>query len=267
MRVKIISILWLISLVFFITISGEAESKFTVPATAGWIDTGIQVTKGDTIQFLATGQAKYGYEGSPVNNSPTTDPDGNRFVNNIKIEKRFDSTLIDPSAPIGSLVGKIGLGNDIFFIGSSNQQTMPASGTIMLRYNDVEGEYDNNEGSYEVTISKSASPIILPGISKIGFGSTPIVNTNWVDYIFNGQLIGIYVDVDTSSAGFTSTPIYITSLGGDAHHWSITGASSIYDAKPTSFRVYLRESDGTALNSQYAKDDHWYIQWIGIEPT
>ena len=110
----------------------------------------------------------------------------------------------------------------------------------------------------------SVGGTVLPGNAKIGFGSTPTADTNWVDYIFDGQLVGIYVDVDTSSAGFTRTPIYITSLGGDAHHWGVTGASSIYEATPTSFRIYLKRPDVT-LNSQYAKDYHWYIQWIGIE--
>lgn len=114
------------------------------------------------------------------------------------------------------------------------------------------------------TTDGSVDGTALPGNAKIGFGSTPTADTNWVDYIFDGQLVGIYVDVDTSSAGFTRTPIYITSLGGDAHHWGVTGASSIYEATPTSFRIYLESPDLT-INSQYAKDYHWYIQWIGIE--
>lgn len=133
--------------------STALESSFTVSATADWIDTGITVSKGDLIKFTAIGHATYGLEGS-TGNYPTTNPDGDRFVDDNSIGEKIDPSAIDPSAPIGSLVGKIGLNGDCFYIGSSNQLIMPASGTIMLRYNDVEGEYYNNGGSYNVIISK-----------------------------------------------------------------------------------------------------------------
>jgi hypothetical protein len=120
----------------------------------------------------------------------------------------------------------------------------------------------NEGGTAGLDNGKVTSPMVLPGNAKIGFGSTPIENTKWVDYYFNGQQIGIYVDVDTSSAGFTSTPIYITSLGGQGHHWRTVGASSIYEATPTSFRIYLQGLD--AITQQFANENNWHIQWIGI---
>ena len=121
-----------------------------------------------------------------------------------------------------------------------------------------------NEGKTTGLNNSIVTPqIVLPGNGKISFGSTPIGNTNWLDYYFNGKQIGIYVDVDTSSAGFTSTPIYITSLGGQAHHWRTVGASSIYEATPTSFRIYLQGLD--AITPQFANENNWHIQWIGIE--
>ena len=114
----------------------------------------------------------------------------------------------------------------------------------------------------EVTSQKVSS-----GNAKIGFGSTPIGNTNWVEYYPTGssQLAGIYVDIDTSSGGFTGTPVYITSVVGDHYHWGTTGASSIYEATPTGFRVYLRQWDGAPITPQYANENNWHIQWIGIE--
>jgi hypothetical protein len=121
-----------------------------------------------------------------------------------------------------------------------------------------------NEGSTAgLDNGKVTSPMVSSGNAKIGYGSTPIGNTKWIDYYFNGNQIGIYVDVDTSSAGFTSTPIYITSLGGQAHHWRTVGASSIYEATPTSFRIYLQGLD--AITPQFANKNNWHIQWIGIE--
>ena len=74
--------------------------------------------------FAATGQATYGHEGLP-DSYPTTNPDGDRFVNGINIGKKITSNAINPSAPIGSLVGKVGLNGDCFYIGSSNQLIMP----------------------------------------------------------------------------------------------------------------------------------------------
>ncbi len=50
----------------------------------------------------------------------------------------------------------------------------------------------------------------------------------------------IFVDVDTSAAGFETTPVYITSLGGAINHGSAIGATSIYNATAASFRIYLR---------------------------
>ena len=55
-----------------------------------------------------------------------------------------------------------------------------------------------------------------------------------------------YLDVDTSAGKFTSTPRYFTTLGGNSSHWATTGATSIYNATPTGFRVYVRWSDGSA---------------------
>ena len=93
----------------------------------------------------------------------------------------------------------------------------------------------------------------------IARGSTPPGNTVWQQYNE-----GIFVDVDTSLAGFTTTPIYITSLGGTGNHWSITGATSIYIPTPIGFRVYLRESTGGSLTPTFANQKEWHINWIAV---
>jgi hypothetical protein len=76
---------------------------------------------------------------------------------------------------------------------------------------------------------------------------------------------GIYVDVDTSAAGFTQTPIYITSLHGQTEHWSTTGASSVYLPTATGFRIYLRWASGGGLTPTRANDNAWHVQWVGIQ--
>jgi hypothetical protein len=92
-------------------------------------------------------------------------------------------------------------------------------------------------------------------------GSTPVGNTAWQQYP-DGE--GVFVDVDTSSAGFTTTPIYITSLGGLSQHWGTTGATSIYQPTPTGFRVYVRWSGGGPLTPALANQQEWHINWIAV---
>jgi hypothetical protein len=91
-------------------------------------------------------------------------------------------------------------------------------------------------------------------------GSTPAGNTAWKQY---GEK-GIFVDVDTSSAGFTTTPIYITSLGGQGNHWETTGATAIYNPTPTGFRVYLRLAPLRPITPAFANQYRWHINWIAL---
>jgi hypothetical protein len=98
---------------------------------------------------------------------------------------------------------------------------------------------------------------------RIGSGSTPSGNTPWQAYL--GGTTGIFVDVDTSSAGFKKTPTYVTSITGTSNHWSTTGGSSIYSATPTSFRIFIRYADGGAITPPIANGFQWAVNWVGIE--
>ncbi|MBE0623162.1 MAG: hypothetical protein IH605_21445 [Burkholderiales bacterium] len=82
----------------------------------------------------------------------------------------------------------------------------------------------------------------------------------WVAYGKNG----IYVEIDTSHAGFSSTPVYVASLGGNGGHWDTTGGSSIYSATKTGFKVYVRWADGRALSPEDAKKSGWHIIWMAV---
>lgn len=103
--------------------------------------------------------------------------------------------------------------------------------------------------------------------TKIASGSTTPGATNW--QVYNQG--GIYVDVDTSAAGFTSTPVYVTSIGGNTGHWRITGGSSVYQATATGFRVYIRwdqiSETEEALTPEMANGNKWHINWIAVEPS
>ena len=99
---------------------------------------------------------------------------------------------------------------------------------------------------------------------KIATGSTRPIDWKQYPEIGDGKA-GVFVDVDTSSAGFTKTPVYTSALYGNSIHWETTGASSIYNVSPTSFRVYIRFCDGRELTPESATRNGWYIQWIGVE--
>jgi hypothetical protein len=95
----------------------------------------------------------------------------------------------------------------------------------------------------------------------IGSGKTIPGNTDWQPYNENG----IVVQVDTSAAGFSSTPVYVTSLGGTGSMWSTSGGSSVYDPTSTSFKIYLRWIDGHDIDPALADSKKWHINWIGIQ--
>ena len=122
-------------------------------------------------------------------------------------------------------------------------------------------------GTGAVITALFAAPITvinqpMPALSQtvqVSRGSTPVGSTAWQQYP-DGE--GIFVDVNTSSAQFTTTPIYITSLGGTSAHWHTTGATSIYLPTPTGFRVYVRWANGGSLTPAFANQNGWHINWI-----
>ena len=61
-------------------------------------------------------------------------------------------------------------------------------------------------------------------------------------------------------------PRYFTTLGGNSSHWATTGATSIYNATPTGFRVYVRWSDGSALTPAQANSFQWHVNWLALRP-
>jgi zinc metalloprotease ZmpB len=118
---------------------------------------------------------------------------------------------------------------------------------------------DNNLAQRDFT----AGGVVGAGISiKIASGSTTPGSTNWQPYSGN---TGVYLDVNTSSGKFTTTPRYFATLGGNSSHWATTGATSIYSATPDGFRVYVRWSDGSALTPAQANSFQWHITWLGVE--
>lgn len=111
-------------------------------------------------------------------------------------------------------------------------------------------------------LPKEALRMTVVNATKIAVGSTLPGTTDWKQGNNN-----IYVDVDTSAAGFTKRPVYITSISGKINHWKVLGASSVYEASATMFRIWLRWADSNQKfpTPEQANRDQWHINWIGIE--
>jgi hypothetical protein len=112
-----------------------ATSGVRVDANQAWVDTAINVSRGDRVAFNASGDimvapgASAGVGGTPALSS-----------RNYPI----------PSAMAGALIGKVG-NSAPFLIGSNTQpMTMPADGRLMLGIND--DGFGDNTGSFSVTI-------------------------------------------------------------------------------------------------------------------
>jgi hypothetical protein len=115
--------------------------------------------------------------------------------------------------------------------------------------NEVSGEIGNSAVG---TVNGPASETL-----RIVVGKTDPQKTHWVQYSDGG----IYVDIDTSSAGFSSTPYYFTSLGGHTNNWKAQGVTSIYRPTAKGFRVHVGHRE---LIGARAKEWGWYINWIAI---
>ncbi|MEU0571349.1 hypothetical protein ABZ297_38960 [Nonomuraea sp. NPDC005983] len=119
-----------------------------------------------------------------------------------------------------------------------------------------------------VSANAEARPAAKPAAAQsaqqrqiIGSGAT-MPGVGWVSY---GANTGIYLDVDTTSAHFTSTPAYVTTIGGAGAHWTLTGTSAIYNATPTGFRIYVRWADGGRITPADAVQFGWYVGWFGVQ--
>lgn len=119
--------------------SGQARAV-SVSGRNAWTDTGVTVRAGQTVTFHASGQILFGRQASL-----SAGPDGNPAFRG-----RHGAYPV-PTAPVGSLIGRVGNG-PAFVIGSNAQPiAMPSSGRLMLGIND--DQLDDNSGAFQVAIT------------------------------------------------------------------------------------------------------------------
>jgi len=93
------------------------------------------------------------------------------------------------------------------------------------------------------------------GTEGIKFARGQTTVNDWRDY---GNA-NMYVDVNIAPYKFTQTPTIVTSIHGVSSHWTTSGASSVYSASPTTFRIYILRNGVTMAN---AKAWGWVINWV-----
>ena len=117
--------------------SGLREREVPVVAAVAWTDTGIDVRAGRDIYLNSTGRIHWGP-------NRQDGPAGERS------SPRNDARPI-PGRPAAALIGRIGEGSDIFFIGAeSGPIRMRESGRLFLGIND--DMLNDNSGAFRVTV-------------------------------------------------------------------------------------------------------------------
>ncbi|WII73348.1 hypothetical protein QJS83_05625 [Bdellovibrio sp. 22V] len=97
-------------------------------------------------------------------------------------------------------------------------------------------------------------------------------NTGWVYYavdVGGTGNCGAYLDVNTSACGFTSIFNYFTTLHAGGSHWASYGATSVYSATPTGFRVYVNlmgnwTSTCNTTGPLPHNNFNFAIKWMGV---
>jgi len=130
--------------------------KVRVPAGAeGGVPTGVEIKVGDRYSVSATGSAQYGYDpgDSCPGGYPTTYPDGSRYLGGQDCGPKNDPSAVQPTAPIGLLIWRIGDGP---WQSAPASFTATTAGSLFLGYNDDPGYYGDNSGSYRATVTCSS---------------------------------------------------------------------------------------------------------------
>lgn len=147
--------------------AGKAVASQTCPATQvavsvcyAWDDTGILVHEEDPVTIVASGMVCYNYTCDPM-----VGPEGSG------LDPGADEPLfLAPGLPTHSLIGKIGLSGDPFYIGPRYEFVALSSGTLYLSMNEMNDSpvrWSDNQGSWSACIeTKSAPPPVEEAVPE-----------------------------------------------------------------------------------------------------
>jgi hypothetical protein len=109
-----------------------------VPANVPWTNTGISVSRGQSLRFEPTGEIRLSFNGDDVATAA-----------GVRSGRLSDKAII-PTIPVGALIGRVGNGQP-FSIGETTEAfRMPANGRLFLGVNDDHSA--DNSGNYVVRV-------------------------------------------------------------------------------------------------------------------
>jgi hypothetical protein len=116
---------------------GMRERSVTVDSRSAWTDAGVEVRAGQRIRFEATGEIRWG----PGRKDGPEGEGGSHSNSNRPM----------PNRPGAALIGRVGSGSDLFFIGNDQGEIrVRNSGRLYLGVND---DYlQDNSGSFRVIV-------------------------------------------------------------------------------------------------------------------
>jgi PEP-CTERM motif len=155
---------------------------FDVPGTVPWYDTGIDVFAGNELSITATGLVFY-----DVFNSRAADANGGNWDGQLFLAgAQYSNTVVH------SLLGRIGgtinpgtgtpvpegvFGNGPGFVGTAYDKQVSTSGRLFLGYNDGLDNFQDNSGSFHVTVTVVPEPstvtLVTVGLMGLVFYCTP----------------------------------------------------------------------------------------------
>jgi hypothetical protein len=112
----------------------------SVSARQPWTATGTMVSKGETLNFNATGEIQL-----------STDTNDIASAYGAKSGRKASNSPL-PQVLAGALIGRIGTNGQPFAIGTGVPVTMPAAGQLFLGIND--DGFDDNQGEFRVDITR-----------------------------------------------------------------------------------------------------------------
>lgn len=129
----------------------------TLPASAGWTDTGVQVRRGGQLQITAGGGR---WAAAPPRPSAATAAVATPQATADGYPNTAGRTrgVILPGANYGALIGRIGPNGPPFLIGSRHQSIASMDGPLLVAMNDVPNQFADNVGQMTIRIGFTPPP-------------------------------------------------------------------------------------------------------------
>ncbi len=166
-------------------------------------------------------------------------------------------------AGVGLGIGRIGEENSAQEVGRI-ARSAPSAGTEVPKNSNVDLYLSSGLPATptptHTPIPPTVTPTATPSPPVICAGQTQPGATDWLVY----DPSTVYVDINTD-CGLSETPLYFTSIGGSTNHFIAIGHTSIYQAQPNSFRVYVRDvREDAPIDPALANSYAWAINWMAV---